>query len=207
MPDTVTNNSTNRAGKLLSLGVALAVAVTALVYTITKQQREISRQKLVSNQITSLLPTGMYNNTPATQGIDLNQVVSDSVTILKAYPVINNDQTQGAILHITTPKGYSGDIELLVALTKTNTVIGVAIVTHTETQGLGDKIENNRSDWPTKSKQCRYQRSYQPATNWAVKKDGGNFDQITGATITPRAVVSAVSDTINWYAANQHLFK
>jgi len=192
-----------KAGKLLSLGVAMAVLITALVFVTTQQRRHISQQRIIAQQITSLLPSSLYNNDPAAQSVELNLVTTNNLTINKAYPYKDGDKTLGAVLHVTTPHGYSGDIELLVALSNSGTLQGVAIAAHKETPGLGDKIEPNRSDWLSQLKSLQYSRE----TKLAIKKDGGDFDHITGATITPRAVVNAVSDTLNWYATNKGLFE
>ncbi|HBQ6636558.1 electron transport complex subunit RsxG, partial [Klebsiella pneumoniae] len=88
------------------------------------------------------------------------------------------------------PDGYSGAIQLLVAADFSGTVLGTRVTEHHETPGLGDKIELRLSDWITHfaGKVIHGQGD----SHWAVKKDGGDFDQFTGATITPRAVVNAV---------------
>ncbi|MEE9335045.1 MAG: RnfABCDGE type electron transport complex subunit G [Granulosicoccaceae bacterium] len=188
----------NQSGFRLSLGVATAVIVTALVFVITKQQRKQSSQLILSRQIGLLLPTGAYENNPATDRIQLNKTISSSLTLNSAYLYKSANTVRGAIFHVTTSQGYSGDIELLVALAQSKLVHGVALVAHTETPGLGDKIELGRTDWL--SQFTGLHTTSMPPSAWSVKKDGGAFDQITGATITPRAVINAVSDTINWYS-------
>jgi len=190
----------NTSGLRLSLGVAIAVLITSLVFVATKQQRHTSRQHLLSEQLIRLLPAKAYDNNPAMDSIVLNQKVSPSLTVLSAYHYKQAGVTHGAVLHVVTPLGYSGDIELLVAISKRQRVHGVALIAHTETPGLGDKIESARSDWLTQF--THLDANSLPKAAWSVKKDGGYFDQITGATVTPRAVVNAVSDTITWYSIN-----
>ena len=102
---------------------------------------------------------------------------------------------------VTAPDGYNGDIRLLAAIDVTGTVLGVRVVSHRETPGLGDPIEVERSDWVLgftgKSLLSPQGKS------WAVKRDGGEFDQFTGATISPRAVVKAVHNTLLYFKTNQ----
>lgn len=102
----------------------------------------------------------------------------------------NNDQPIGAVMETTAPDGYSGAIQLLVAADFSGTVLGTRVTEHHETPCLGDKIELRLSDWITHfAGKVIHGRG---DSHWAVKKDGGDFDQFTGATITPRAVVNAV---------------
>jgi electron transport complex protein RnfG len=85
-------------------------------------------------------------------------------------------------------EGYSGTIRFLVGVTLNGEIIGVRIISHSETPGLGDKIEAEKSDWIDSFAK----RAIENTGVWAVKKDGGDFDQFSGATITPRAVVKGV---------------
>ncbi|GGW59655.1 electron transport complex subunit RsxG [Alishewanella tabrizica] len=108
----------------------------------------------------------------------------------KVYRWRQDNALLAYLLETTAPDGYSGNIDLLVAVSPNGTVLGSRVVSHQETPGLGDKIERRRSDWIT----LFSGKSATPAdaTRWAVSKDGGEFDQFTGATITPRAVVNAI---------------
>jgi electron transport complex protein RnfG len=95
------------------------------------------------------------------------------------------------------PNGYSGPIKLLVAVRTDGTLGGVRVVAHKETPGLGDKVEESRSDWILSFNDKSLSK---PAlAGWKVKKDGGQFDQFTGATITPRAIVSGVKNTLLYF--------
>lgn len=108
----------------------------------------------------------------------------------RVYRWRQENELKAYLLETTAPDGYSGNIDLLVAVSTNGTVLGTRVVSHQETPGLGDKIEQRRSSWI-------YSFSEKSATaadakRWAVVKDGGDFDQFTGATITPRAVINAV---------------
>src|SRR5690606_27069458 len=109
-------------------------------------------------------------------------------------------------LTVTAPNGYGGAIRLLVGIREDGTVAGVRVIDHRETPGLGDGIEIEKSDWMTDFEG----RSLgdPPVQRWRVKKDGGEFDQFTGATITPRAVVTAVRNALIYFRTHrQALFE
>ena len=104
------------------------------------------------------------------------------------------------ILDFRAVDGYSGDIRLLAGIREDGSLSGVRVVSHRETPGLGDAIEAEKSDWILGFDRRSLGRPAPPG--WAVKKDGGAFDQFTGATITPRAVVDALRLALEYYAAN-----
>ena len=104
------------------------------------------------------------------------------------------------ILRFDAVDGYNGRIRLLVGIDTDGRVAGVRVVAHRETPGLGDGIERARSDWIL-GFDGKSLDSPGP-TGWAVRRDGGEFDQFTGATITPRAVVEAVQRALEYFAAN-----
>lgn len=113
------------------------------------------------------------------------------------YRVANpQGEISGVILPATAADGYSGDIRLLVGIRRDGAVAGVRVVAHRETPGLGDKIDRRKSDWVLDFN-GRSLRDPQPA-QWTVRKDGGVFDQFTGATVTPRAVIAAVRRTLEY---------
>ncbi len=101
------------------------------------------------------------------------------------------------VINSVAPDGYNGKIELLVGIYYDGTLAGVRVLQHNETPGLGDAIDEQRSDWITRFKGKSLQNP--DKKGWAVKRDGGQFDQFTGATITPRAIVKAVHNTLRYY--------
>ena len=113
------------------------------------------------------------------------------------YRARKNNNPVAVIINSTAPDGYNGNIELLVAIRYNGKLAGVRVVQHKETPGLGDAIEETRSDWITKFKHLSLTNPEK--RGWAVKRDGGEFDQFTGATITPRAIVKAVYKTLTYY--------
>ena len=102
-----------------------------------------------------------------------------------------------AIVPAVSSEGYSGDISLIIGINFNGSVAGVRIVEHRETPGLGDKVDLKKSDWVLAFNDKSLVKP--DATGWTVKKDGGEFDQFTGATITPRAVVSQVFQALQYF--------
>ena len=102
---------------------------------------------------------------------------------------------------LTTNSGYSGAIKSLIGIDKSGNILGVRVIAHAETPGLGDKIELAKSDWILKFN--HHSLSDLTAQQWKVKKDGGTFDQFSGATITPRAVVGSVYQGLAFFKQHQ----
>lgn len=114
-----------------------------------------------------------------------------------------NNTVAAYIVETTAPDGYSGNIEIITAITPTGNVLGTRVLSHQETPGLGDKVESRRSDWIYSF--SGKLATIEQAKQWAVKKDGGDFDQFTGATITPRAIVNAVYRTAQYVQQHPEL--
>ena len=176
-------------GVTLALFAAGSTGLTAAINELTKStidQQAALQQKALFDQV---LPADRYNN-DLLKSCYLVSAPALGKGQHKVWIAKNNDQPIGAVMEATAPDGYSGAIQLLVAADFSGTVLGTRVTEHHETPGLGDKIELRLSDWITHfaGKVIHGQGDSQ----WAVKKDGGDFDQFTGATITPRAVVNAV---------------
>lgn len=176
-------------GIALALFAALFTGLTALVNELTKPtiaQQSALQQKMLFDQVIS---DDVYDNR-----------IQDSCLLVKDSPLgkgtrhiyvaRKGDKPVAVVMEATAPDGYSGAIQILVAADFNGTILGTRVTEHHETPGLGDKIELRLSDWITHFANKRIQGSNDPA--WAVQKDGGQFTQFTGATITPRAVVNAV---------------
>jgi electron transport complex protein RnfG len=107
------------------------------------------------------------------------------------------NQLSAMVFEATVPDGYSGPIRLLVGVDRNGVLLGTRVIAHKETPGLGDKIEKEKSDWilgfTGKS------LTNPKLDRWKVKKDGGDFDQFTGATVTPRAVVNGVKRVLLYF--------
>jgi len=117
------------------------------------------------------------------------------------WQIVDDGELIAIVLPVVATGGYSGDIELLVGLDQQLNIHGVRVTHHRETPGLGDEIDTRRGDWIDIFKGLSLQNP--PSEQWKVKKDGGVFDQFTGATITPRAVVKAVKEALLYSQKHQ----
>lgn len=126
-----------------------------------------------------------------------NKSLLGSKNPVTIYRARKENKPVAVIISSVAPDGYNGNIELLVAINYDGNLAGVRVVGHKETPGLGDAIEESRSDWITKFAQKSLTNP--DKKGWAVKRDGGEFDQFTGATITPRAIVKAAYNTLLYY--------
>lgn len=142
-----------------------------------------------------------------------NDLLLDTVAIPAGGDLGNRDETlayrgrkggqaSAVILETTAPDGYSGDIKLLIGILADGEISGVRVLAHRETPGLGDYIEVQRSDWIKKNFDGQSLDKTKDAA-WKVKKDGGSFDYMAGATITPRAVVKATYKALKYFAAHR----
>ena len=176
-------------GITLALFAAGSTGLTAAINLITKStiaEQAVLQQKALFDQV---LPADRYNNTLQDSCFLVNAPALGKGTH-RIYIARQDDKPIAAILEATAPDGYSGAIQLLGGADFSGTILGTRVTEHHETPGLGDKIELRLSDWITGFSGKKIQGDND--SHWAVKKDGGDFDQFTGATITPRAVVNAV---------------
>lgn len=177
----------------LILGV-FAIIGTALVgitqQTTAEKISENERQALLS-KLNQILPHDRYDNdllqSTLTVAADDRLGQHQPSTI---YVARQQQQISAMIFPVIAPKGYSGEIKMLVGINIDGTLAGVRVVSHKETPGLGDAIEIERNNWILGFNNKSLENPKQK--NWKVKRDGGEFDQFSGATITPRAVVQAV---------------
>lgn len=181
--------SMRKHGITLALFAAGSTGLTAAINELTKStiaEQAATQQKALFNQV---LPADRYNN-DLLQSCYLVTAPPLGKGQHKIWIAKNNDAPVGVVMEATAPDGYSGAIQLLVAADFKGTVLGTRVTEHHETPGLGDKIELRLSDWITHFAGKVIHGSGD--SHFAVKKDGGDFDQFTGATITPRAVVNTV---------------
>jgi electron transport complex protein RnfG len=175
-------------GVRLALFAAVTTGLTAVINAVTKptiDHQTVLQQKILLDQV---VPPGIYNN--AIQQ-ECYQVLDPSLGSgpHHLYLARKDDKPVAAAVETTAPDGYSGAIKMIVGADFTGKVLGVRVVEHHETPGLGDKIELRITNWINSFNGV--QLKGKDDASFAVKKDGGNFDQFTGATITPRAVVNA----------------
>lgn len=136
-----------------------------------------------------------------------NNLLDDTVTLatesgrpLTVYRALKEGSVTGVAYRIVG-KGYAGDIVLILGIDESGKILGTRVLQHAETPGLGDKIEIARDDWILGFDGRALDNT--PQQQWAVKKDGGRFDQFSGATITPRAIVNAVHRGLTLFGKNR----
>lgn len=178
---------------LFTLGATLVLALMNFGTRSTIAERRLEDLRASLSQV---LPEAIYDNNPAT---DTLRVAVDG-SELTVYRARRGSAVTGVAFQMA-PAGYSGRIHLLLGIDPQGRLLGVRVLSHTETPGLGDKIEIARSDWITRF--TGLSLGDPPEDKWAVKKDGGPFDQFAGATITPRAVVNGVRDGLRLFAARR----
>lgn len=191
---------------LSSSGLLVIFAIAAsLLLALTWQQTapliEANEKAIVTESLNEIITADEHDNALLDSAIEINSAELGHQQPMTAYRAYNNENPVAVLLPVVAPDGYNGAINLLVGIYADGTLAGVRVVRHRETPGLGDKIELRRSDWITRFAGKSLGDPKQQG--WAVKKDGGEFDAFTGATITPRAVVKAVHRALLYFKANQ----
>ncbi|MFW6322762.1 MAG: RnfABCDGE type electron transport complex subunit G [Guyparkeria sp.] len=208
---------------LLAAFFALGVGFVAYTQQKTAEQIEINREALLLGQIMEVLAGEDYDNNPAEdafvlpdpEALDLGEPVVDTAPAGELASVPSDEDYERAMasgqlgfrarrdgeivavaIPVVTHRGYSGDIRLLVGVDAGGEVRGVRVLEQNETPGLGDKIKADKTDWILGF--TGRSLGNPPPDGWAVRKDGGVFDQFTGATISPRAVVEAVQTALEY---------
>lgn len=189
----ILSSMTKNSGILTAFAL-LTTGAVALTHSLTAERISEQEKKQLAEQLQQVLDAHHYDN----------QLYKDCVIITDErlgprpeqviYRAYKNNEPYALVMRHVTPSGYSGDINLLTAVFANGDIAGVRVTKHEETPGLGDKVEIKKSDWITLFKGQNVLGD--DDTRWAVKKDGGQFDQFTGATITPRAVVGSVKNAV-----------
>ncbi|KGT91602.1 electron transporter RnfG [Erwinia typographi] len=175
-------------GVTLALFAAVTTGVTAVINAVTKPTIEHQTALQQKIQLDQVVPPELYNNHIQQECYLVSDPMLGSGP-QHLYLARKDNNPVAAAVEATAPDGYSGAIKMIVGADFSGKVLGVRVVEHHETPGLGDKIELRISDWINSFNGVRLKGK--DDAQFAVKKDGGNFDQFTGATITPRAVVNA----------------
>jgi electron transport complex protein RnfG len=188
---------------LFAVGV-IAVAGVALVMG----SYELSKERIVANERARLVASLNSVLDPALGNADLNPVLISatdellgSTEPIDVFIIMAGARPAATVFATIAPDGYNAEIQLLVGISTDERVTGVRAVRHRETPGLGDAIETQKSDW---IRQFDGKSLADPALAlWAVDRDEGAFDSLTGATVTPRAVVKAVKNTLLYFRAHK----
>ena len=195
-----------RNSQILAIFAIACTAIVGLVHELTKGDIKAQAQRQLLNTLHSIIVPSRYNNDITQDCAILSSPLlsgsEDSKTTQTAYIARKNNNVVAVALTSEAPDGYNGNIELIIALNMDDSISGVRVLQHQETPGLGDKVELRKSAWITSFSGKKLLSEND--NRWAVAKDGGMFDQFTGATITPRAVVKAVRKAALYFKDNKY---
>ena len=191
-----------KTGVLLGVFAVAGTALIAFTFDNTAERIAAQEREFLLRGIQALIPPARYDNDPYSDAISvLSPELLGSRDPVPVYRARKDGKPVALVLEPVAPDGYSGDIKLLVAIAYDGTVLGVRVLSHQETPGLGDAIEIGKSNWITGFN--GHSLSNLDDKDWHVKKDGGIFDQFTGATITPRAVVKCVHKSLEYFSLHR----
>lgn len=192
-----------------SLGLSIFAVVTAgaiaLTQVLTKEQIELNRAHAQAKALYEIVPKDTIDNdllADTVTLVDSSQIGYDQP--IDVYLARKDGKVTTVIFPVIAPDGYTGNINMIVGVNADGSMAGVRVLAHQETPGLGDKVELKKSDWVLGFENQRLEGA--DDAHWAVKKDGGRFDQFTGATITPRAVVNAAKRTMLTFQEHKEQF-
>lgn len=189
-----------------SIGLGIFAVMTAGLIAVTHQlTKHTIEDNIVQAQLSAfneILPADRYDNNLAEAHVmlDADQLLGSAEPV-QAFIARKDGQVSAIIFETIAPGGYNGSLDLLVAVDRNGVVTGSRVISHKETPGLGDKVDLQKSKWILSFGDKSLENT--SLKQWNVKKDGGEFDQFTGATITPRAVVRAVKNTLLYFNENK----
>jgi len=187
---------------MLCIFAVVGTGMVAYTFDKTKEQIAINEREALLRSLHAIVPPALHDN----------DLPSDTITVISkellgtdkpvtVYRARQDGRPVAAILTPIAPDGYSGAIKLLVAISYQGDIFGVRVISHRETPGLGDAIDSEKSDWVDDFR--GHSLTNPDELGWHVKRDGGEFDQFTGATITPRAVVKAVYNSLQYFETHR----
>ena len=194
------------SGVLLGLFGVLGAGLVGLSHEGTAERIALNEREALLHQIHVLVPPEQIDNNMLNDVIEISSPEALGVEKTRVYLGRREGKPVAAVLSPISTPGYAGPIQLIVAVRFDGTLAGVRVLSHRETPGLGDKIEAERSDWILgfAGKSLLDPRP----SDWQVKRDGGVFDQFTGATVTPRTIVRGVKSALEYFGENRlYLFE
>jgi electron transport complex protein RnfG len=185
---------------MFALGTTLLISATFL---LTKDRIAVEQRKAEEKALLEIVPASRHDNSMLddTIAVDVSTTGLNLRDAKQIYLARQDGKAVAAVIPVVAPDGYSGDISLIVGVNVDGTIAGVRALKHKETPGLGDYVDIKKSDWVLGFNGTSLQSP--PLAQWAVKKDKGHFDQFTGATITPRAVVAATLRALQYAQTNR----
>jgi len=185
-------------GLILAVIAAVCTALVAATFYATREQIAANQQAYLEQSLTPVLGGLAFDN----------GLPQSAVTVTAPHDLPGNDhaivyrafsggQPVAALFVVTAPDGFSGPIRMLIGIDAAGRVLGARALEHKETAGLGDRIDANRSDWIFQFEGASLTNP--PLADWAIRRDGGAFDEMSGASVTSRAAVNAISQTLQYF--------
>lgn len=147
--------------------------------------------------LSQVVPDDLYDNNLLDNILEVKDQKNHSITIYRGF----KGSQVSALAWQISEQGFSGEIRMIIGVDTDGQILGVRVIAHSETPGLGDKIEEKKGNWILDFNGLSLGNP--PVEKWKVKKDGGQFDAFSGATITPRAVVKGITDSLAFFNANR----
>jgi len=191
-----------RSAVALGLVAVIGTALLSSVQGLTRDRIEAEERRVVRERLGQILPAGRFDNSPQDDVyLFTDEGHFPGGQTVTAYRARKGKVPVAVVLRFKAIDGYNGDIQLLTGIDSNGTLTGVRVISHQETPGLGDAIETEKSDWVLDFDEKSLAN---PELNaWTVRRDGGEFDQFTGATVTPRAVVLAVRNALQYFSSHR----
>lgn len=189
-------NPALRSAAAIGLCSLIGLGLVSAVDSLTAARIAANERQALLAALNELIPPDTYDNDLLSDSVDAIDVRLGTTKPVPFHRARKAGSVVAVAFPTITPEGYSGEISLLVAVRVDGTLAGVRVLSHKETPGLGDWIELEKSDWILGFNGRSLWNPTEPG--WTVKKDGGQFDQFSGATITPRAVIAAVRNALEY---------
>jgi electron transport complex protein RnfG len=193
-------NAMRKNGLVLAIFACASTGLVAVTHYLTRDQIKQQEQAHLLSVLNQVIPRDLHDNQlfSACTLVKAKELGTDQV--MPAYIAKLNNEPSAIAIEAIAPDGYNGAIKVIVGMKVDGTILGTRVLSHQETPGLGDNIDLRVSDWILSFTGKQVTESN--LDRWKVRKDGGDFDQFTGATITPRAVVKSVKQAVQYVNQN-----
>ncbi|MEZ9474646.1 electron transport complex subunit RsxG [Vibrio splendidus] len=193
-------NAIKKNGLVLAIFACASTGLVAVTHYLTKDQIKQQEQAQLLSVLNQVIPHDLHDNELFSACTLVQAEELGTEQAMPAYIATLNGEPSAIAIEAIAPDGYNGAIKVIVGMKIDGTILGTRVLSHRETPGLGDKIDLRVSDWILSF--AGKQVTDSNLDRWKVRKDGGDFDQFTGATITPRAVVKSVKQAVQYVNQN-----
>jgi electron transport complex protein RnfG len=190
------------SGLTLAVLAAICTALVAVTWRLTAPRIVANEKAYLEDSLKPALANVFYDNDLAESTLKLappHGLPGAEEAII--YRLYSEDEPVAAAFVVSARDGYAGPIRLLIGIGYSGVLSGVRVIAHRETPGLGDQIESSKSSWLLQFQGASLESP--PRAQWAIRRDGGAFDALSGASITPRAVIKAIKETLLYFEGNR----